>query len=105
MQREAMQIVRADLVKRIDGIAMSAGQIALGPLCDQLDTIRRIAHLHDLDAVERLASLIETAVAYHGHGSIILSYLDLMRDAAESGARGNEASTAYAAALSVRMSA
>lgn len=105
MPQDAMIIVRSDLTRRIDGIAAASGHISLSALCEQVDAIRRIARVHALDAVERLASLMETAIAYHGHGPVILSYLDLMRDAAESEAQGPEVCTAYSAALSLRLGA
>lgn len=105
MPQDAMIIVRSDLTRRIDGIAAASGHISLASLCEQVDAIRRIARIHALDAVERLASLMETAIAYHGHGPVILSYLDLMRDAAESEAQGPEVCATYTAALSLRLGA
>lgn len=105
MPYDAIEIVRADLVRRIDAIADATGRIALAPLCEQVDAIRRMARAHSLDAVERLASLLESAVAYHGHGPIIHSYLDLMRDAAECPEQGSDACATYSAALSLRMGA
>lgn len=103
MAANALMIVRSDLLRRIDGIASAGAGLRLSALCEQIDSIRRIARIHGLDAVERLASLIESAVSYHGHGPVVLSYLDLMRDAAESEAQGPDACTAYTAALSVRL--
>lgn len=105
MPQDAMMIVRNDLARRIDGIAAASGRISLATLCEQVDAIRRIARVHALDAVERLASLMETAIAYNGHGPVIMSYLDLMRDATESEAQGPEACTVYTAALSLRLGA
>lgn len=105
MSYDAVKIVRTDLVRRIDAIAASAGRITLAALCEQVDSIRRTARVHSLDAVERLASLLESAVAYHGHGPIIHSYLDLMRDAAECPDQGPDVCATYAAALSSRMGA
>lgn len=105
MPHDAMMIVRSDLARRIDAIAAASGHIRLSTLCEQVDAIRRIARIHALDAVESLASLLESAIAYHGHGPIILSYLDLMRDAAESEAQGPEVSAIYGAALSLRLGA
>lgn len=103
MPYDSIQIVRADLVRRIDAIACATGQLTLAALCEQVDAIRRTARAHSLDAVERLASLLESAVAYHGHGPIIHSYLDLMRDAAECPEQGPDACATYTAALSLRM--
>jgi len=105
MSHDAMMMIRSDLVDRIDGIAAASSKIGLAALCEQIDAIRRIARLHRLDVVEGLASLIETATAYHGHGPVILSYLDLMRDAVTSEAQDSHAQAAYAATLSLRLSA
>jgi len=105
MPHDAMMIVRSDLARRIDGIAARAGQIDLATLCEQVDAIRRIARIHALDAVERVASLLDSAIAYHGHGPVILSYLDLMRDAAQSEEQGPDVCATYSAALSLRLRA
>lgn len=105
MPHDALLIVRSDLVRRIDDIATASGRISLAGLCEQIDAIRRTARIHGLEGVERLASLLETAIAYNGHGPVVLSYLDLMRDAAECAAHGPEACTTYAAAMSLRMGA
>lgn len=105
MPHDAMMIVRSDLARRIDDIAAASGQIRLAALCEQVDAIRRIAHIHALDAVEGLASLLETAIAYHGLGPVVLSYLDLMRDAVDSEAQGPEVCATYNAALSLRLGA
>lgn len=105
MSHDAMIVIRSDLIRRIDGIAASASRMTLATLCEQIDAIRRIARQHGLDAVEGMASLIETATAYHGHGPVILSYLDLMRDAAASDVQDCAARTAYTAAAAVRLSA
>jgi hypothetical protein len=105
MSHDAMMMIRSDLIRRIDAIADAANKIGLVTLCDQIDTIRRIAHQHGLEAVSSLASLIETATAYHGHGPVILSYLDLMRDAVACEAHDNNARATFTAALSLRLSA
>ncbi|HEX7874702.1 MAG TPA: hypothetical protein VF475_17455 [Sphingobium sp.] len=105
MSRDAMMMIRSDLIRRIDGIAASAGKISLAALCEQVDTIRRLARQHGLDAVEGLASMLETATAYHGHGPIILSYLDLMRDAVEAEQQDDHVRTVFTAALSLRLGA
>lgn len=105
MPYDAIQIVRADLVKRIDAIAAAAGHITLAGLCEQVDGIRRTSRAYSLYAVERLASLLESAIAYHGHGPIIHSYLDLMRDAVDCPDQGPDVCATYTAALSLRMGA
>lgn len=103
MPHDAMLMVRSDLIRRIDAIAAAAGKISLASLCEQVDAIRRIARQHSLDAVEGLASMLETATAYHGHGPVILSYLDLMRDAAHAEHQDAQVRATYTAAMSLRL--
>ncbi|HEX7820119.1 MAG TPA: hypothetical protein VF463_05810 [Sphingobium sp.] len=105
MPHGAMMMIRSDLIRRIDAIAAATGKMSLAGLLEQVDAIRRIARQHSLDAVESLASMIETATAYHGHGTVIFSYLDLMRDAVDCEDQGSHVRTAYTAALSLRLGA
>jgi hypothetical protein len=105
MSHDAMLMIRSDLIQRIDAIAAAPGKIRLAPLCEQIDAIRRIARQHGLEAVESLASMLETATAYHGHGPVILSYLDLLRDAVDCNEQGDEVRAAYTAAMSLRLRA
>lgn len=100
-----MITIRNDLLDRIDAIAADSGRINLAALLEQVYAIRRIARQYGLDAVEGLASMIETATAYHGHGSVIISYLDLMRDAVGSEDQDEQVRMAYTAALSLRLGA
>ena len=103
MQQEAMTQIRTGLKARIDAIAAQRGTITLPRICEQIDIIRHDAHAYGLEPVAHLASMLETALAQHGMGPVVLSYLDIMRDACESEDCGPEASTAYLAALSLRM--
>jgi len=105
MQQDSMMIVRGELVRRIDAIAAGGYEMGAMALCDQIDTIRRLARTHALDALESLASMLETAIGCNGHGPVIFSYLDLMRDAAACEMEGPDVRTRYAAALSVRLGA
>lgn len=100
-----MTMIRSDLVGRIDAIVAAADSLSLISLCDRIDAIRRIARRYRLEAVESLASLIQTAAAYHGHGAVILTYLDLMRDAVDCEVEDSDASATYVAALSLRLGA
>ncbi|MCE7795962.1 hypothetical protein LWE61_05230 [Sphingobium sufflavum] len=105
MPHGAMMMIRSDLIRRIDAIAATAGKTSLAALCEQVDAIRRIARQHRLEAVEGLASMIETATAYSGHGTVVLSYLDLMRDAVDCEDQDGHVRAAYTAALSLRLGA
>lgn len=79
-----MLLVRADIVSRIDSLAAQRGHANLVRTCDELDGIRHIARNYGLEAVERLASMLGSALALDGVGPVVLTYLDLMRDAAAS---------------------
>lgn len=103
MKHDAMMVVRSGLRNRIDAIAAQQGHISLSRICEEIDIIRHDARVYGLAPVERLASTLESALAVGGLGPVILSYLDLMRDAVECEDATPEASTAYLAALSLRM--
>ncbi|CAN5431550.1 hypothetical protein BH10PSE12_BH10PSE12_37950 [soil metagenome] len=105
MKYDAMLMVRTDIVNRIDSLAAQRGHLSLARTCEEVDGIRHIARTYGLEPVERLASMLESALALDGHGPVVLSYLDLIRDAASCTAAGPDASAAYVAALSLRMGA
>src|SRR3546814_2342719 len=100
MNRDAMIMVRSGLLDRIDAIAAQSGSLKLAQLCEQVDAIRHIARVHDLRPVEQFASTLESALALDGHGAMVLSYLDLMRDAVARESVAQPVVTACAAALS-----
>jgi len=103
MHYDALGTVRSGLKSRIDAIAAEHGHISLPQICEQLDRIRHDARAHGLGPVERIASTLETALATDSLGPVLLSYLDLMRDAVECEDSSPEASTTYLAALSMRI--
>jgi hypothetical protein len=103
MRHDSDLIVRSDLIRRIDAIIDAQGREGAAALCERVDAVRRLACIHALDTVERLASLLESALAYHGHGRIVSAYLEMIRDAVGSEDQGPEVYAAYAAALSLRV--
>lgn len=103
MQHDAMNMVRSGLMARIDSIAAQQGAISLSRICEQIDIIRHDARAYGLEPVERIASTLESALARHGLGPVVLSYLDIMRDAVESEDTSPEASQVFLAALSLRI--
>ena len=105
MKHDAMLVIRADVVNRIDAIAAQRGHIRLSTMCEEVDHIRHVARSYGMEPLERLASMLESALALDGHGPIVLSYLDMMRDAAVCDDARPQASTAYMAAMSLRMGA
>ena len=105
MKYDAMLLVRSDLVRRIDSLAEQRGHLTLARICEEIDEIRHIARAHGMDPLEQLASMLESALAMHGLGPVVLSYLDMMRDAAGCEVVGRDVSTAYLAAMSLRLGA
>lgn len=103
MEHDAMLIVRAGMIRRIDAIAARATQMSLAMMCDEIDQLRHEARRYGMEPVEKLASLLESAMAMNGLGAVILSYLDLMRDAVACEDTGPDASTTYLAAMSLRL--
>lgn len=81
MRQDAMLAILADLLRRIDGLANQRGHLSVPRLQDELDQIRHIARAFHVDDVESLAGTLQSALCLHGLGPVILSYLDLMRDA------------------------
>lgn len=105
MNRNAMMLVRSDLLDRIDALASQSSHLKLAQLCEQVDAIRHIARVYGLQPVEQLASTLESALAFDGHGAMILSYLDLIRDAVGCEVIGPHVASAYLGAMSLRMGA
>lgn len=105
MKHDAMMIVRMNILNRIDGIAAQRGHITLARVCEEVDGIRHLARTYGLEAVERLASTLGTALALDGHGPVVLSYLDLRRDAADCQDAGPDVVTTIQAAAALRLGA
>ena len=82
MRHDATLAIRADILRRIDALADQRGHLSVPRLHDEVDQIRHIARSFDLDAVEGLAETLQSVLSVNGHGPTVLSYLDLMRDAA-----------------------
>lgn len=68
-------------MRRIDGLAGQRGHLSVPRIHDEVDQIRHIARAFHFDSVESLAGTLQTALSLHGLGLVVLSYLDLMRDA------------------------
>lgn len=103
MNRNAMVLIRSDLLARIDALASQSSHLKLAQLCEQVDAIRHIARVYGLGPVEQMASALESALAFDGHGAMVLSYLDLIRDAVGCEAVGPHVNAAYLGAMSLRM--
>ena len=101
MRHDPMLAILADLMRRVDGLAGQRGHLSVVRLHDEVDQIRHIARAFHLDVVEGLAGTLESALSLHGLGPVVLSYLDLMRDAISSDMRALLASDALRARLAV----
>jgi hypothetical protein len=102
MKHDAALVIRSDLLRRIEALHRDCGGLSLSPLCDRLDEIRAIARRNGYEAVERLASLLASTVVYNGHRQVALTYLSLMRDAAEGESANPGAPTIFLAAAALR---
>ena len=89
--------IRATLCDSIDRIARDLPHLSIDQLCDGIDEIRRTALAHGM------ARGLESALADAGRGTMILPWLDTMRDACGCERCDDEASAAYLAAINIRM--
>ena len=81
MRHDPMLTILHDLLRRVDGLASQRGHLSVARIHDEVDQIRHIARAFHLDSVEGFAGTLESALSLHGLGPVVLSYLDLMRDA------------------------
>lgn len=82
MRHDATLAIRADILQRIDALAAQRGHLSVPRIHDEVDQIRHIARSFHFDAVETLADTLQSVLSVNGHGPTVLSYLDLMRQAA-----------------------
>lgn len=101
MRHDAALIIRSQLLSRIEALQQTCTTLSLVKLCDQLEDLRGFARRNGFDAVEGLASLLESVVAYNGHRQVALTYFELMRDAAGD-AGGPDSARVYLAAAALR---
>jgi hypothetical protein len=81
MRHDPMLAILADMLRRVDGLAGQRSQVSLLRMSDEVDQIRHVARAYHIDSVEGLADTLQSALSLQGTGPVILSYLDLMRDA------------------------
>lgn len=103
MQHEGMLKVRADLCERIDGLKAAISHASARRLCDRASDLRHLAQQYDLGPVTDLAWKLEGRIARGERGPGIADMLSLMREATECGRTDAQASSAWAAAASVRL--
>jgi hypothetical protein len=81
MRHDPISAILSDLLRRVDGLAGERGHVSVLRLHDEVDQIRHVARAFHLDEVEGLAGTLESALSLHGLGPVVLTYLDLMRQA------------------------
>lgn len=101
---DALLHIRSGLCARIDAIAAALPNMPLDQLCADIDDIRHVARDHGIDPVVQLARGLEAALAENGSSTMIRPWLDTMRDAAGCDRCDAEASSAWLAAINLRMS-
>ena len=98
MRHDAALVIRSQLLSRIEALQGSCTGLSLANMCDQLDDLRGFARRNGYEAVEGLASLLESVVAYNGHRQVALTYFSLMREAAQGDSTPDSARVFLAAA-------
>ncbi|NIJ17712.1 hypothetical protein [Sphingobium vermicomposti] len=81
MRHDPMMAILANLLERVDGLADERGHLSVSRLRDELDQVRHLSRAYHIDSVESLACTLESALSLQGMGPVVLSYLDLIRDA------------------------
>ncbi|WP_150293042.1 hypothetical protein [Sphingobium estronivorans] len=81
MRHDPMLAILADLLRRVDGLAGARGHVPVPRLRDEIDQIRHVARAFHIDSVEGLAGTLQSALSVQGAGPVVMSYLDLMREA------------------------
>jgi hypothetical protein len=102
VRHDPLLVIRSDLMQRIDALQGNCARMTCTEMCEALDSIRRISGQYQFEAIERLASLLSSVIAYNGHRQVALNYLNLMRDAAQSIALDTQATQIFLAAAAVR---
>ncbi len=81
MRHDPISAILSDLLRRVDGLAGERGHVSVLRLHDEVDQIRHVARAFHLDEVEGLAGTLVSALSLHGLGPVVLTYLDLLRQA------------------------
>lgn len=82
MRGESGPLVRGQLISRIEALQSGCATLSSAAICDRIDDLRCFSRRHGYDAVEGLASMLESVIAYNGHRQVALTYFALMREAA-----------------------
>ncbi len=100
---DGMQLIRAELVSRLDRLEASLS--ARGPLVgrDEIAAIVGIAAEYDLSPVRRLAEGLGVALATGGRGAAIGPWIERLRDALSCDARDEKSAETWLASVLVRL--
>ena len=101
--KDAMTLVRDDLVARVDAIDRRADRLRPGEMAYELEAIRRIANRHGIGPAITVVHAIDSAVSRGERGPLVHSWLAILRDAVGSTGASKHASETYAAACAVRL--
>lgn len=81
MRQDMIGRILADLMRRVERLGDMRASLSSAALLDEIDEIAHLARRSGFHDVEGLAAMLATAVTLHGLGPILLSYLELMREA------------------------
>ena len=100
---QAIQEAGAQLCRRIELLTAALPDYPVARLAGEVDEIRRLALGHGLDTVADIARSLESALAISDGCTIVLPFLEKMREAAECGQLYPGASQAFLAAINQRL--
>lgn len=101
---DAMFVIRADLVRRVEQLEQHCRAMTLPALHEAIDAIRATAHDHGLHTVEDVARSFERSVARDRQRTAFPLYFDQLKLATDCERPDDEASReAMLAAISVRL--
>jgi len=100
---DVVRLVRAGLCDQIDRIAAELPHMTLPRLCNSVDEIRRTAGAWRLRPVEQVAQAFGSALATHGRGATMLSWLETLREAADCPTPDVSSGETLAASVGVRL--
>lgn len=90
MRQDMIGRILADLMRRVERLGDMRASLSSAALLDEIDEIAHRARRSGFHDVEGLAVMLATAVTLHGLGPILLSYLELMREAIAAHEAGRE---------------
>ena len=109
VDRDAMNVVRAELCERLAAMQAFAGRTSLRDLADSIGTFRTLAAAYGMTPVVRLTEALERAMAEdqaeRAARCPTALYLERLQDAIGCDGADEQSSQAMIASVSIRMSA